>query len=89
MIKKKVKIINRLGIHARAAAKLVSHANRYGSTIDIVLNERTTNAKSILGVMTLAATKGMEIELIIEGDDEKAALEDIENLISDRFGEKE
>jgi len=89
MLKQKVKIINRLGLHARAAAKLVSCANRFGSTIEIIKEDHSVNAKSILAVMMLAASKGTEIELIIDGDDERAAMEGVTSLIAERFGEKE
>jgi phosphocarrier protein len=89
MLKKTITIINKLGLHARAAAKLVSYASRYASTIRIIRNNQEVNGKSIMGVMMLAAAKGSNIELLIEGEDEVDAMAAIENLINERFGEKE
>lgn len=89
MIKEKIKIINKLGLHARASMKLVNLAGRYGSEIIIRYRHHQVNAKSIMNVMVLAATKGTEIELEITGDDEKEAWEAIAKLINNRFGEKE
>lgn len=87
MIHKKLTIVNDLGLHARAAAKLVGCASRYGCKIDLIHNQRRVDGKSILGVMTLGASKGTELEVIIEGDEETAALQAIEALINDGFGE--
>jgi len=87
MIKKQIKITNQLGLHARAAAKFVAHANHYGSEIEVRKKDLTVNGKSIMGVMTLAATKGAELELIITGDDEKEMMNDLETLIQQKFGE--
>ncbi|MBB71952.1 MAG: phosphocarrier protein HPr [Legionellales bacterium] len=89
MIKKKIFIINKLGLHARAAAKFVSLAGRFGSNIEVSRENKTVNGKSIMGVMMLAASKGTELELTVSGDDESQALMDLENLINDRFGEAE
>ena len=89
MINESVTIINRLGLHARAAAKLVGLASRFESRIEIARDGRTANAKSIMGVMMLAAAKGTTVELTLEGPDEEAALEAIKDLIDDRFGEGE
>ncbi|HVV68776.1 MAG TPA: HPr family phosphocarrier protein [Gammaproteobacteria bacterium] len=89
MLRKKVIIANKLGLHARAAAKLVHLSSRYASNIEVVKNERSVNGKSIMGVMMLAASKGTEIELVISGEDETAALEALEALIQGRFGEAE
>ncbi len=69
---KKLIVCNKLGIHARAAAKLVKIASRYISTIKITANNKTANAKSIMGVMLLAASKGTEINFIIEGPEQDA-----------------
>lgn len=82
-----ITITNKLGLHARASAKLVARANRYSSKISIQRNNQTVNGKSILGVMMLAATQNTEIILIIEGEDESEAMEDLVSLISDKFGE--
>ena len=89
MLNKKLIIINKLGLHARASAKFVDHASRYLSEIIIIRNERRINGKSIMDLMLLAANKGTEIELIISGDDEVEAMSDLESLIKNRFGEKE
>lgn len=89
MISKKITIINKLGLHARATAKLVHLASRYASESKLVKGDKTVNCKSIMGVMMLAASKGTELELIVEGDDEALALEAIEELINNRFDEAE
>lgn len=87
MLQKKVLIINKLGLHARAAAKLIHLASRYASEINLTKDSQKVNGKSIMGVMMLAASKGTEIEVEVAGDDEIAALEAIESLIANRFGE--
>lgn len=89
MLRKKITIVNKLGLHARAAAKLVHLASRYGSEILLIKNDQRVNGKSIMGVMMLAAAKGIELELEVEGEDEVMALEAVEGLISNRFGESE
>jgi len=89
MVKKKLTIVNKLGLHARAAAKLVSHASHYASEIKIQRGEKIVNGKSIMGVMMLGAKKGVELEFHVEGDDEHDAIEDLTQLVNDRFGEKE
>lgn len=89
MIKQKLTIINKHGLHARAAAKFVAQASRYSSDIFVIKNQQKINGKSIMGVMSLAANKGTELQLQIEGDDEQAAYTALEHLILDRFGEKE
>ena len=89
MIKQKITIINKLGLHARAAAKFVAHASRFASKIEVEKGSQLVNGKSIMGVMMLAARQGTEIELLIEGDDEQAALESLETLINNRFDEGE
>lgn len=89
MLTKKVKIINKLGLHARAAAKFVNHAGRFASDLQVTKGEQTVNGKSIMGVMMLAAAQGSEIELRFEGEDEAAMHDDIIALINDRFGEDE
>lgn len=87
MINKKIRIINKLGLHARAAAKLVHLASRFESESKLAKGDKIVNGKSIMGVMMLAASKGSEIELIIEGADEELAMESLVELINDRFGE--
>ena len=86
---KTVTIINKLGLHARAAAKFVQLASSFGSEINIKHGSREVSGKSIMGVMMLAAGMGSEIEIIANGEDENQALEALENLLLDRFGENE
>lgn len=87
MIKKKVTIVNDAGLHARPAAALVKLASKFESDFYIHLYGYKVNGKSILGVMTLAAEKGAELELELDGPDEEEATEAITELISDGFGE--
>ena len=89
MIKKKVKITNKLGLHARAAAKFVHLSNRYASSVRIDKEGNVVDGKSILGILTLAAVQGSEITLIVSGKDEKEALEALVALIEDIFTEEE
>lgn len=89
MIEKEIEIINKLGLHARASSKLVQLANRYKSKITIKFNNSEVNAKSLLGLLTLAASKGSKIIVTAEGDDEEKAINAIEKLINNKFGEKE
>ncbi len=84
-----IEITNLLGLHARAAAKLVQLAARYTSTLEILCHERLVNAKSIMGVMMLAASKGTTLELIAQGPDEEVALQALVRLIQNKFGETE
>ncbi len=84
-----VTIINKLGLHARAAAKLVALTSQFDSDIKLVKNTTEVNGKSILGVMMLAAAKGTELELIADGADEIKALDALEELIIRRFDETE
>ena len=83
------KIINKLGLHARASAKLTQVANQFKSDIWIEKNNKKVNAKSIMGVMMLAASQGSDITITTEGFDEKDALNSIVALINDYFGEGE
>ena len=89
MITEKITIINKLGLHARAASKLVNCASQFESEVFISRSGNRVNAKSIMGVMMLAASKGVELDLEIEGNDEQACREAIVELINDRFGENE
>jgi phosphocarrier protein len=89
MISKQVTIINKLGLHARAAAKLVTCASEYSSEIQLSNNDQIVNGKSIMGVMLLAAGKGTTLLLTADGEDESAAMEALEALIRDRFEEDE
>ena len=88
MIRKKLQIINKLGLHARAAAKLVQTAARFESEIEISLEGRSANAKSIMGVMMLAASQHAWIDVQLHGNDEVNALQHITTLIENRFGEE-
>lgn len=89
MISQQITIINKLGLHARAASKLVNQANQFESEIYIDRDGNRVNAKSIMGVMMLAASKGTEILLEAEGEDESACLNAIVELINNRFDEAE
>jgi phosphocarrier protein HPr len=89
MQKRTIKIVNKLGLHARASAKLTQTAGKFASEVWIARNGRRVNAKSIMGVMMLAAGLGSSVELEAEGADEAAALDEIERLFVDKFGEGE
>lgn len=89
MAKTQLKIINKLGLHARAAAKLVSTATSFGSRVSVTANGQSVDGKSIMSVMMLAAAKGTDIELECIGDDEREALDAIISLINNRFDEAE
>jgi phosphocarrier protein HPr len=89
MLKKEIEIINKLGLHARASAKLTQTASRFVSEVWIARASRRVNAKSIMGVMMLAASKGTTIELETSGADEAEAMSAMEALINDKFGEGE
>lgn len=82
-------IINKLGLHARASAKFVSTAARYQSHIEVTKDSQTINGKSIMGVMMLAASKGSELTLQINGPDEEAMEKALVDLINNRFHEAE
>jgi phosphotransferase system HPr (HPr) family protein len=88
MIEKKQQIFNKLGLHARAAAKLSHLANMYSSDIYLIYNEDKVNAKSLLGILTLAASVGNEIVLQAAGEDEKDALAAIGALFDRKFDEE-
>ena len=89
MLLREVEIINKLGLHARASARLTQVAGQFKSSIWVSRNGRRVNAKSIMGVMMLAAAKGSRILLETNGPDEVEALQALETLIADRFGEGE
>ena len=89
MISRDITIINKLGLHARAASKLVNCASQFESEVLIDKQGNRVNAKSIMGVMMLAASKGTEIRLEIEGSDEGRCLDAITKLIANRFDEAE
>jgi phosphotransferase system HPr (HPr) family protein len=89
MIKTNTLIINKLGLHARAASKLVTTASEFSSQIRIGHNQQMADAKNIMSVMMLAACKGTELSLEIEGHDKEKACEAILDLINRRFDEEE
>jgi len=89
MLKRTVKISNKLGLHARASAKLTQAASRFECGVWIARNGRRVNAKSIMGVMMLAAGLGSTVELESDGPDEEAAIAALEGLFNDKFGEGE
>lgn len=89
MTERELKIVNKLGLHARAAAKLVQTASRYDCDVMLSREGRKVNAKSIMGVMMLAAAQGSTVQVETSGEDERAAADAIEALIAGRFGEAE
>ncbi|HET7160598.1 MAG TPA: HPr family phosphocarrier protein [Burkholderiales bacterium] len=89
MPQREVEIVNKLGLHARASAKLSQVAGSFQSEVWLTRNGRRVNAKSIMGVMMLAAAKGATVLIETEGADEVAAMNALEALVADRFGEGE
>jgi len=89
MLKREIEIINKLGLHARASAKLTQTSGQFQSDVFIIRGARRVNAKSIMGVMMLAAAKGTKVELEVSGSDETEAMEAVVALINDKFGEGE
>ena len=89
MASAEVPIINKLGLHARASAKLTQLASSYKSEIWLTRNSRRVNAKSIMGVMMLAAGKGSSVLIEANGPDADAALKGLQDLIANKFGEAE
>jgi len=87
MPERQILICNKLGLHARASAKLVSTAGQFSSEIMLIKENMEVNAKSIMGIMMLAACKGTELTLRADGSDAEDALEAIEQLVNNRFGE--
>jgi phosphocarrier protein HPr len=88
LIRREVEIRNRLGLHARAAARFVHAASRFHSRITIGRGARVMDGKSILGILLLAAAQGSRLELSAEGDDEVAAIESLASLVERGFGEE-
>ena len=88
-VKQEVEIINKLGLHARASTKLTQIASQFSSEVWIERNGRRVNAKSIMGVMMLAASRGSKVVLEASGADEAAAIAALLTLINDKFGEGE
>jgi phosphocarrier protein len=89
MLQREAEIINKLGLHARASAKLTQLAGQFTSDIWVARNDRRVNAKSIMGVMMLAAAKGTMLKIETDGPDEEAAMAALTGLIADYFGEGE
>ncbi|HSG87711.1 MAG TPA: HPr family phosphocarrier protein [Pseudomonadales bacterium] len=89
MVERELEIINKLGLHARAAAQFVKVAGAFGSEVRVAREGRDADGKSIMAVMMLAASCGTRIRVTTEGDDEEAAMEAISALVADRFGEEE
>ena len=89
MIRKQLTIINKLGLHARAAAKFVGLASKFESEIQLIKGDQKVNGKSIMSVMMLAAGKGTEMDLHATGGDEEEAATQLMTLVNERFGEKE
>jgi len=87
--KRQLTIVNKLGLHARAAAKFVTCASGFGADILVRRGEREVNGKSIMGVMMLAAAKGTDIEVEASGEDAALALDALQTLVAERFGEDE
>ncbi|HQU14952.1 MAG: phosphocarrier protein HPr [Chromatiales bacterium 21-64-14] len=89
MVTQEVPIVNRLGLHARAAAKFVNLAARFESDVQLKRGNQQVNGKSIMGVMMLAAARGMTITITASGSDEEDAVRYLTELVADRFGEEE
>ncbi len=87
MIRQKLTIQNKLGLHTRAAAKLVDIAKKFESKIELIYRDRMVDCKSIMGVITLGAQKDNTVDVIITGNDEQEALQAIQKLIDNKFGE--
>ncbi len=89
MLSREITIVNKLGLHARAAAKFVNLASAFESEITLSRDGHQVNGKSIMGVMMLAASKGTSLELSADGGDEELALQQLEQLVAQRFDEEE
>ena len=88
MVSREVEIVNRLGLHARAAARFVQVATRFRARVTVSRDGRVMDGKSILGILLLAASQGTRLVVSAEGDDEQAAVDALERLIAGRFGEE-
>lgn len=87
MIRQQITIQNKLGLHTRAAAKLVDTAKKFGSRIELIFNDRNVDCKSIMGVITLGAQKDNVLDVVLTGDDEEQAFAAIAKLVNAKFGE--
>jgi len=88
MKEKKIIINNKLGLHARAAAKIVTLTNKYDSIIEIIKDDKCADAKSIMKILMLSAPKGTEVKITASGKDESIAIKNLESLIKDKFHEE-
>lgn len=88
MVSKEITIINKLGLHARAAARFVNLASQFKSEVHLAREGRRVNGKSIMGVMMLAAARGTTLVLDVSGEDESDAVQKLEELVQQRFGEE-
>ena len=88
MVRKRIVIVNKLGMHARPATLVVKAATKYRSEFRIVKDDMEINGKSIMGVMTLAAEFGSELELVADGIDEEYLIKEMEELFASKFGEE-
>lgn len=89
MIERRIKVINKLGLHARASSKLAQLSNKFSSRIELCKDEQFVDCKSIMALMLLAAGIGTELILRVDGSDEETAIDEIEALFADYFGEGE
>ena len=87
-MEKEVEVVNKLGLHARPAMMLVKTASQFQSEIKIIKDNMNVNAKSIMGVLVLAAEKGSKLKIVAEGPDEEEAVEALAKLFADGFGEE-
>ncbi|WP_423821436.1 HPr family phosphocarrier protein [Salinisphaera sp. SPP-AMP-43] len=86
---RELSIVNKLGLHARAASKFVTVASQFNARVTVVKDGREVSGKSIMGVMMLAAARGSTIQVTAEGDDAEEALDALDGLVADRFGESQ
>lgn len=89
MLEQEIEIINKLGLHARASAKLVSTASRFESQVEVAFGQQTADAKSIMSIMMLAASVGSTVTVRTNGNDEQAAMDAVTKLINNYFDEEE
>lgn len=89
MLEQEITIINKRGLHARAAAKLATTSARFAATIQAGINGRLVDSKSVMALMLLAATQGTPLRVVVDGEDEQEAMQAISDLINDMFGEGE
>jgi len=88
MLQKELVIQNKLGLHARAAAKFVQCATEFACAVEVIKGDLRVNGKSIMGVLLLAAPMGTHLEVVLDGSDEEDALLSLEALVEDKFGEE-